>query len=211
MGGGGEAFDCIAAYQDIRKERKLISFLKSLFYKIINKVSDIEFVNGASDFRILKREMVDAILQMKEFHRFSKGMFSYVGFNTKYIPYQVAERTSGKSKWNLKNLFKYALEGIFSFSTLPLKFGTYVGVFSATCSILYLCFVIFQKIIFGIDVQGYATIVILILFLGGVQLFSLGLLGEYIARMYIQTKNRPIYILKEYLSNAKDDIFRSDV
>lgn len=200
-----EELDCVTAYQEKRKENKLISSVKSLFYKVINKVSDVEFVNGASDFRLLKRNMVNAILQMTEFHRFSKGLFSYVGFNTKYIPYQVAERESGESKWNFKSLLKYALEGIFAFSTMPLKLATYVGFISAICSILYLIVVIVQKIAFGISVPGYATIVVLVLFLGGIQLFSLGLLGEYIAKMYVQVKNRPVYILKEYLSSDEND------
>lgn len=200
-----DELDCVTAYQEKRKENKIISSVKSLFYKVINNVSDVEFVNGASDFRLLKRNMVDAILQMTEFHRFSKGLFSYVGFNTKYIPYQVAERESGESKWNFKSLFKYALEGIFAFSTMPLKLATYVGFISAICSILYLIVVVIQKIAFGISVPGYATIVVLVLLLGGIQLFSLGLLGEYIAKMYVQVKNRPIYILKEYLSSDEDD------
>ena len=200
-----EELDCVTAYQKKRKENKIISCVKSLFYKIINKVSDVEFVNGASDFRLFKRQMVHAILQMTEFHRFSKGLFSYVGFNTKYIPYQVAERENGESKWNFKSLFKYALEGIFSFSTVPLKLATFIGFIFSFCSILYLLVVLIQKLSFGIDVPGYATIVILVLFLGGIQLFSLGLLGEYIAKMYVQVKNRPIYILKDYLNNDDDD------
>ncbi len=197
--------DCVAAYQEKRRESKLISGVKSLFYKIINKISDVEFVNGASDFRLLKRQMVDAILQMTEFHRFSKGLFNYVGFHTKYIPYQVAERESGESKWSVKSLFKYALEGIFAFSTMPLKLATVVGFFCSCCSMLYLLVVLIQKLFFGIDIPGYATVVVLILFLGGIQLFSLGLLGEYIAKMYVQVKNRPIFILKDHLDYVEED------
>ena len=192
--------DCVTAYQEKRKENKLISWVKSMFYKIINKISDVDFVNGASDFRLLKKNMVDAILEMTEFHRFSKGLFSYVGFNTKYIPYKVAERESGESKWSIKGLFKYALEGILAFSTMPLKIATVLGFFVSLCSILYLITVFIQKLAFGISVPGYATIVILILLIGGMQLFFLGVLGEYIARMYVQVKNRPIYILKDYLN-----------
>ena len=192
--------DCVTAYQEKRKENKLISWVKSMFYKIINKISDVDFVNGASDFRLLKKNMVDAILEMTEFHRFSKGLFSYVGFNTKYIPYKVAERESGESKWSIKGLFKYALEGILAFSTMPLKIATVLGFFVSLCSILYLITVFIQKLTFGISVPGYATIVILILLIGGMQLFFLGVLGEYIARMYVQVKNRPIYILKDYLN-----------
>lgn len=200
-----EDLDCITAYQEERKESKVLSFFKSSFYKIINKISDVEFVNGASDFRLMRRNMVDAILDMTEYHRFSKGLFSYVGFNTKYIPYTVAERGNGESKWSFYKLFKYALEGIFAFSTLPLKIATYAGFFSSFCSLIYLVVVVLQKLIKGIDVPGYATIVVLLLFIGGLQLFCLGILGEYISKMYVQVKDRPIYILKEYLHNDEND------
>lgn len=200
-----EDLDCVTAYQEERKESKVLSFFKSSFYKIINKISDVEFVNGASDFRLMRRNMVDAILDMTEYHRFSKGLFSYVGFNTKYIPYTVAERGNGESKWSFYKLFKYALEGIFAFSTLPLKIATYAGFFSSFCSLIYLVVVVLQKLIKGIDVPGYATIVVLLLFIGGLQLFCLGILGEYISKMYVQVKDRPIYILKEYLHNDEND------
>ncbi len=196
-----EELDCVAAYQKSRKESAVLSAFKSGFYKLINKISDVEFVNGASDFRLMKRVMVDAILQMSEFHRFSKGLFSYVGFNTKYIPYEVAVRESGESKWSFTKLFKYALEGIFAFSTAPLKFSTFIGIFSSVCSILYLIVVVIQKLAFGIDVPGYATIVVLLLLIGGLLLFCLGIIGEYLSKMYVQVKNRPIYILKEHLKD----------
>lgn len=199
-----EEIDCVTAYQEKRKENALISFVKSAFYKTINKISDVDFVNGASDFRLMKRSMVEAILSMTEFHRFSKGIFSYVGFNTKYIPYVVAERESGESKWGTRKLFKYALEGIFAFSTMPLKISTFIGLFSSFCSIIYLLVVVIQKLFFGIDVPGYATIVTLLLLLGGLILFSLGIIGEYLSKMYVQVKNRPIYILKEHLDEKED-------
>lgn len=198
-----ESLDCVAAYQENRKESKTLSGLKSAFYKVINKITDVDFVNGASDFRLMKREMVEAILEMTEYHRFSKGIFSWVGFNTKYIPYTVEERQFGETKWSYGKLFKYAFEGILSFSTLPLKLATGVGLVTAFASIIYLIVVVLQKLIFGIDVPGYATIVVLVLFLGGMQLFCLGILGEYLSKIYVQVKNRPIYILKEHL--GKDD------
>ena len=191
--------DCVAAYQEDRKESKTLSGLKSAFYKVINKITDVEFVNGASDFRLLKRRMVDAIIEMTEYHRFSKGIFSWVGFNTKYIPYTVEEREFGETKWSYGKLFKYAFEGILSFSTLPLKLATGVGIATSFASILYLIVVVIQKLFFGIDVPGYATIVVLVLFLGGMQLFCLGILGEYLSKIYVQVKNRPVYILKEHL------------
>lgn len=194
-----DSLDCVAAYQENRKESKTLSGLKSAFYKVINKITDVDFVNGASDFRLLKRTMVDAILEMTEYHRFSKGIFSWVGFNTKYIPYTVEERQFGETKWSYGKLFKYAFDGIISFSTFPLKLATGVGLVTAFASIIYLFVVILQKLILGIDVPGYATIVVLVLFLGGMQLFCLGILGEYLSKIYVQVKNRPIYILKEHL------------
>jgi len=198
-----EDLDCVTAYQDERKESKLMTSLKSMFYKIINGIAEVRFVNGASDFRLMKRAMVDAILEMTEYHRFSKGIFSWVGFNTEYIPYTVEERESGESKWGFRKLLKYAFEGIVSFTTFPLKLSAYVGFLSSIVSIIYLIVVVVQKLAFGIDVPGYATIVVLVLLLGGLQLFSLGILGEYLSKIYVQVKNRPVYILKEHL--VKDD------
>ena len=196
-----EELDCVTAYQEKRNESKVMISLKNAFYKIINKATEVNFVNGASDFRLMKRNMVNAVLEMTEYHRFSKGIFSWVGFNTEYIPYTVAERESGKSKWGVRKLFKYAFEGIVSFTTLPLKLSTFVGFISA---VIYLVVVIVQKLAFGIDVPGYATIVVLVLFLGGLQLFSLGILGEYIAKIFVQVKNRPVYVLKEHLGKTDE-------
>lgn len=202
---GNEELDCVTAYQENRRESKMMISLKNAFYKIINKITEVNFVNGASDFRLMKRNMVDAVIKMSEYHRFSKGIFSWVGFNTEYIPYNVEERESGKSKWSAGKLFKYAIDGIVSFSTLPLKLSTFVGFISAIVSLIYLVVVIIQKLVFGIDVPGYATIVVLVLFLGGLQLFSLGILGEYISKIFVQVKNRPIYILKEHLGKDDED------
>ena len=198
-----ENTDCVAAYQEERNEGALLSNFKSAFYTIINKLAEVDFVNGASDFRLFNRKMVDAVLSMSEYHRFSKGIFSWVGFNTKYIAYEAKEREFGESKWSFLKLFKYAIDGIVAFSTLPLRLSIATGFITAIASIIYLIVVIFQKLIQGIDVPGYASIIVLILFLGGIQLFSLGILGEYLAKVYVQTKNRPLYILKEYL--GKDD------
>ena len=194
-----EDIDCVTAYQEERKESKIMSGMKSAFYKLINKVADVPFVNGASDFRLMKRKMVDAVIQMSEYHRFSKGIFSFVGFNTKYIPYTVCERESGESKWGFKKLLKYAMEGIVSFTTFPLTLSAYVGFFASLASIIYLIVVIIQKLAFGINVPGYATIVVLVLLLGGIELFCFGILGEYVSKIYVQVKDRPIYILKDHL------------
>lgn len=196
-------YDCVAAYQDTRKESKLLVFFKNSFYKLINKFADTEFVQGASDFRTFRRPMVEAVLQMDEYFRFSKGLFSWVGFNTKFIPYEVEERAHGTSKWSFWKLFKYAMEGIFAFTTAPLRLATVLGLVTSALSIIYLFVVVIQKLAFGIDVAGYATIVTLILLLGGIQLSCIGIIGEYIARTYIQTKGRPIYIAKDVIKNHK--------
>lgn len=196
-------YDCIAAYQDERKESKPLIFFKNRFYSLINKFSDTEFIQGASDFRTFRRPMVEAILQMDEYFRFSKGLFSWVGYNTKFIPYEVEERATGTSKWSFRKLFKYAMEGIFAFTTAPLRISTVIGLITAILSIIYLVVVVVQKLAFGNDVPGYATIVVLILLLGGIQLCCIGIIGEYIARTYIQTKNRPIYIAKNVIKNHK--------
>lgn len=198
-------YDCVAAYQEERKESKLLIFFKNSFYKLINKFADTEFVQGASDFRTFRRPMVEAVLSMDEYFRFSKGLFSWVGFNTKFIPYEVEERATGTSSWSFTKLFKYALEGIFAFTTAPLRMATVVGLLTSFLSMVYLIVVVVQKLCFGIAVAGYATIVALILLLGGIQLLALGIIGEYIARTYIQTKNRPIYIAKNVIKNHKYD------
>ena len=196
--------DCVAAFQQKRKEGKGISTLKSCFYKLINRVSEVDFVNGASDFRLMRRPMVNAVLSMTEYHRFSKGILSWVGFNTEHIAYEVQPREHGDSKWSVLKLTKYAVEGIVAFSTAPLRLATVIGFISALLSVIYLVAVVLQKLICGIDVPGYATIVVLILMIGGLILFSLGIIGEYLAKIYVQIKNRPIYIEKEYFTNEKD-------
>ena len=201
-----EDCDMVAAYQTERKEGKVISFFKKAFYKCINLTSETDFFQGASDFRTFRRKVADAILSLPEYYRFSKGIFSWIGFNTYYMPYTVEERRSGESKWSFFKFVKYALDGIIAFTTLPLKIATGVGIVTFIASILYMFIVIIQKLFFGVDVPGYATIVVLILFLGGLQLLLLGIVGEYLARTYIQGKNRPIYIEKQVLKAKKRPI-----
>ena len=197
-------YDCVAAFQEKRMEGKLMSFVKNVFYKLINHISEIDFKNGASDFRTFRRSMADAILNMPEYFRFSKGIFSWVGFETYYMPYMVEERYSGETKWSVKKLIKYAIEGFISFTTFPLKVATFLGFFTSFIAIAYLLVVIFQKLFWGIDIPGYATIICLILLLGGVQLLVLGIIGEYLSRMYIQGKNRPVYIIKSIYHNKQE-------
>lgn len=197
-------FDSVAFFQKNRKEGLVLNFFKASFYKIINKISDVEFVQGASDFRVMNRNMIDAIVQISEKNRFSKGIFSWVGFNTHYEFYQPLERVSGTTKWSFSKLFNYAISGIVSFTTAPLRFSTISGIFISILAFLYMIIVIFQKMLLGVDIPGYTTIVVLILFMGGVQLFCLGILGEYLSKTYIETKNRPIFVLKERIVRGDD-------
>ncbi len=199
-------YDCIACYPAKRKDSKPFKILKKLFYKTINKLSDIDFYENASDFRLLKREVVNSLLELKEYHRFSKGFFSYVGYNCYYMPYQVEERKYGKTSWNFFSLIKYALDGIIGFSTFPLKIATFIGVIAFIISVLYAIIIIVQKLTLGINVDGYATIVCLILLFGGLQMIFMGILGEYLGRTYVETKKRPIYIIKkEYQTKERSE------
>lgn len=199
-----ETYDSVSTYQEARKEGKILSFFKRSFYKLINKISEVEFVDGASDFRMFRRKMVDAILSMQEYYRFSKGIFSWVGFNTYYMPYQVVDRANGTSKWSFWKLFKYAIDGIVSFTTTPLRIATVLGLFISFGSFIYFIIVIIQTCVCGIDVPGYASLIGIALLLGGIQLLSLGIIGEYLARTYIENKRRPIYIAKDILESKKN-------
>ena len=192
--------DVVAAYQDRRGEGRLLSFFKKNFYTTINSLSKVTLQPDASDFRTFRRSVRDSILEISEYHRFSKGIFAWVGYNTEFIPYTACERHAGTTKWNFWKLLNYAVEGIIGFSTAPLRFSTYIGCFTAVAAILYLISVICEKLFFGIPVPGYATIIVLILLLGSIQLFCIGIIGEYVGRTFEQSKNRPVYIAKEILT-----------
>ena len=192
-------YDVVAAYQDRRNEGKVLSFFKKTFYSLINRLSDIHLKKDASDFRTFRRSVAKSILTMAETHRFSKGIFAWVGYNTCFIPYIARKRNAGKTKWSFGKLFNYAIEGIIGYSTKPLRIATFLGGMTSFAALLYLIFVVFEKLIYGIDVPGYATIIVLILLLGGIQLFCIGIIGEYVGRTFEQSKNRPIYIAKEVL------------
>lgn len=200
-----EQYDAVAAYQDKRIESKGMAWVKGLFYRMINHVSDTYFYPSASDFRTLRRSVVDALISLPEYYRFSKGLFSWVGFETYYMPYQAQERNAGESKWSFWKLLKYAVDGFISFTTFPLKIATYMGVILSLISIIYMVVVIIQKLCFGVHIAGYPTIVCLILLLGGIQLMILGIIGEYLAKIYMQGKHRPVYIEKCYLAAEKKD------
>ena len=192
-------FDVIAAFQDRRGEGKVLSFFKKSFYAIINKLSKVTLRPDASDFRTFRRSVRDSILELQEYHRFSKGIFAWVGFNTHFIPYTACPRANGRTKWNFKKLFEYAIEGIIGFSTAPLRFATFIGGLTALGAILYTVWVIIEKLFFGIPVPGYATIIVLTLLLGAIQLLCIGIIGEYVGRIFEQSKDRPIYIAREIL------------
>lgn len=192
-------YDVVAAYQDRRNEGLVLKWFKHCFYKIINSLSKVTLQYNASDFRTFRKSVAESILKLAEAHRFSKGIFSWVGYETLYIPYTAKPRANGQTKWNFRKLFNYAIEGIVGFSTAPLRLATYIGSLSGIAAVIYLIAVVFEKIVIGIDVPGYATIIVLILFFSSVQLFCIGIIGEYVGRTFEQTKNRPIYIAKEYL------------
>ena len=191
--------DVVAAYQDRRSEGAVLSFFKRRFYSTINKLSSVKLRPDASDFRTFRRCVAESILSLGENHRFSKGIFSWVGYRTEFIPYVPCKRIGGKSKWSFRKLLNYAVEGIVGFSTAPLRLAIYLGLFTALCAVLYLVFVLLQKTFWGIAIPGYATIITLILFLGSMQLLCIGIIGEYVGKTFEQSKNRPIYIAKEIL------------
>ncbi len=192
-------YDVVAAYQDRRGEGKVLSFFKKSFYSIINKLSDVTLHSDASDFRTFRRSVRDSILAMGEAHRFSKGIFAWVGYDTCFIPYTACERTAGTTKWSFRKLMNYAIEGIIGFSTKPLRLATYLGAMTAFAALIYLVIVVLEKLVWQTTIPGYATIVVLILLLGGVQLLCIGIIGEYVGKIFEQSKDRPIYIAKEII------------
>ena len=193
-----EGFDSATCRRVDRDGEPLIrSFFARLFYKLINKISDADIVDGATDFRLMNREVVNAILSMKEYNRFSKGIFGWVGFDNKWIPYQNVERVAGETKWSFWKLFSYSLEGILAFSTTPLAISSLLGIVFCAFSFVYMVIILVKTLLFGEVVGGYPSMMCAILFLGGVQLLSIGVLGQYLAKTYLEVKHRPKYIIKE--------------
>ena len=193
-------YDSVATYRVNRKgEPPIRSFFARMFYKMINKMIDVEIVDGARDYRMMKRPMVDAIISMSEYHRFSKGIFAWVGFNTKYLEYENVERVAGETKWSFWKLFKYAIDGIVGFTTLPLRLATFTGIAVSMFGFLYMLYIVVKALIFGDPVAGFPSLIVIITLLGGIQLLFLGIIGEYLAKTYMETKKRPIYIIKERL------------
>lgn len=193
-----EGFDSVATRRTSRKgEPPVRSFFARCFYRIINKMSDAEIMDGARDYRLMSRKYVNALLELKEYNRFSKGLFGWVGFNTKWIDFENVERVAGKTKWSFWSLFRYSIEGIVAFSTTPLIISSIIGLIFCLISVMAIVFIVLRRLIFGDPVAGWASLTCIITFLGGIQLFCLGILGQYMAKMYLEIKNRPIYIIQE--------------
>ena len=193
-----EGYDVVGTRRADRKgEPPIRSLFAKAFYWLINKVSDTELVDGARDFRLMTRQVVDAILELKEVNRFSKGLFSWVGFDVAYVSYENRERVAGETSWSFWKLFNYSLDGFINFSEVPLKLATWAGTFSFLISLVGIFFVVIRKLTIGGSVAGWASLVSIILFIGGIQLLALGIIGNYISKIFLETKKRPVYIVKE--------------
>lgn len=200
-----ENYDCIATRRVTRKGEPIIrSFFARMFYRVINKMSKIEMVDGARDYRLMTRQMVNEIIRLKEYNRYSKGLFSFVGFNTKWIEYENIERVAGETKWSFWKLFKYAIEGIVAFSTIPLSIASLMGLIFCIVSFILIIFIIVKTLIYGDKTSGWPSLVCIIFFVSGIQLFCLGIIGEYLSKTYLETKNRSIYIVKDTNINDKE-------
>ena len=193
-----EGYDCVALYSSSHDD---YSFFRRLFtkcwYKTVDLIFSTKYVPGARDFRLMKRRMVDAVISVGEYNRYTKGIFSFVGFNTKWIDYKAPDRIRGKSKFNLKKLFKYALEGILAFSTAPLVLAAFLGIVFCLIAFLAILIIIIKTLVFGDPVNGWPSLACIIIFMGGIQLFFLGVIGMYLSKAYLEVKKRPIYIIKE--------------
>ena len=195
---GKEDYDCVATRRVNRAgEPPIRSFFARMFYKIINKMSSTEIVDGARDFRLMKRKMVDAILRDAEYNRFTKGIYSWVGFHTKWIAFENVERSAGETKWSFWKLFLYSIEGILAYSTAPLAVASVFGIAFCGVSFISMLVIVIRALVFGDPVAGWPSLVTIIFFLGGIQLLCLGIMGLYLSKTYLETKKRPIYIVRE--------------
>lgn len=190
--------DCVGTRRADRKgEPAIRSFFAKKFYQLINRISETEMVDGARDYRLMTRQMVDAVLELTEHNRFSKGLFSWVGFKTEYISFENQERVAGETSWSFWNLFNYSIDGIVNFSDAPLNIASFVGAFSCVVSGIAMLFIIVRALLFGDPTAGWPSLVTIILFIGGVQLLCIGIIGKYIGKIFMETKKRPVYIIKE--------------
>mgnify|MGYP005806486025 CR=1 FL=1 len=201
----GQKYDSVATRRvDREGEPPVRSWFAKLFYKIINRISDANIMDGARDFRLMKREMVDAILAMCEYNRFSKGIFGWIGFRTYWLPYENQNRIAGETKWSFWGLFKYSIDGIINFSQVPLSISSWCGIGLTFVSFLMILFIVVRKIMFGDPVAGWASLVCIITFIGGIQLFCMGIMGQYLAKTYMEVKKRPHFIIAE--TNVEDAV-----
>lgn len=197
-------YDCIGARRVNRKDEPPIrSFFARMFYRIINRISDTYIVDGARDYRLMTSQMVDSILSLTEYNRFSKGIFSWVGFETKYLEYENRERVAGETSWSFWGLLKYSLEGIFSFSVVPLALASFLGIFTFGLSLIFLVLIVIRALVNGDPVAGWPSLISVILLLGGIQLFCMGLIGQYLGKVFMEVKKRPLFIIKESNIDAK--------
>lgn len=193
-----EDYDCVGTRRVTRAgEPPIRSFFARMFYKIINKISKIEMVDGARDYRLMTRQMVNSILELKEYNRYSKGLFQFVGYNTIWLEYENIERVAGETKWSFWKLFLYAIEGIIAFSTTPLAISSIAGILFCLISFIMIIAIIIRTLIYGDPTSGWPSLVCIIFFVSGIQLFCLGIMGQYLSKTYLETKKRPIYIIKE--------------
>ena len=193
-----EDYDCVATRRVTRKgEPPIRSFFARMFYKLINKMSDIEMVDGARDYRLMKRQVANSIISMREYNRYSKGIFTFVGFKTKWLEYENVKRVAGETKWSFWKLVKYAIEGITAFSTVPLIMSSIIGLLFCLIAFLLILVIIFKTLVYGDPTSGWPSLVCIIFLVSGVQLFSLGIIGQYLSKTYLEVKHRPIYIIKE--------------
>ena len=193
-----DEFDCVGTRRVTRKGEPLIrSFFARMFYRIINKISDIEMVDGARDYRLMTRQVVNSIISLKEYNRYSKGLFSFVGYKTRWLEYENVERVAGETKWSFCKLFIYAIDGICAFSTKPLVISVIIGFLFCFISFIMIIFIIIRTLLYGDPVSGWPSMVCIIFMVSGIQLFCMGIMGEYLSKTYLETKNRPIYIVKE--------------
>lgn len=200
-----EGYDAAAARRVSRKgEPKIKSFFSHKYYRFFNRISKIEIVEGGTDYRVMTRQVIDSILELKEYNRFSKGLFQWVGFDTKWIEYENVERAAGETTWSFLGLLTYSVEGIIAFSTMPLTLSIVMGTIVSIVAFLYMIFIIAKYLLYSDPVQGFATTMSAILLLGGIQLLSIGIIGKYLEKTYFETKNRPIFIVKETNINDSD-------
>jgi len=193
-----EGYDSVGTRRVTRKGEPVIrSFFARMFYKLINKMSNIEMVDGARDYRLMKKQVVEAIISLKEYNRYSKGLFSFVGFDTKWIEYENIERVAGETKWSFWKLFKYALEGITAFSTVPLILSSIIGIIFCIIAFFAIVFIIVKTLVFGDPTGGWPSVVCIMFFIGGIQLLCIGVIGQYLSKTYLEVKKRPIYIIQE--------------